>query len=107
MPARVRSSEGLGVVLHRASYTYELHCNTTPRDWRDRLGRWLRGWAELVDGRRTLAIRIESDPPLPIAVHTDVLRKGLEHMARLLKDAVADECTERLLKKSQPHVFDA
>jgi hypothetical protein len=50
---------------------------------------------------------MDSDPPVPIAVQTDVLRKGLEHMTRLYKDAVADECTERLLKKASPHVFDA
>jgi hypothetical protein len=92
---------------HQASYTYKLHCNATPRHWRDRLGQWLREWAELIDGRRTLAVDMDSDPPVPIEVQTDVLRKGLEHMTRLYKDAVADECAERLLKKALPHVFDA
>jgi len=94
-------------MLHKASYTYKLHCNARPRHWRDRLGQWLREWAELLDGRRTLAVEMDSDPPVPIEVQTDVLRKGLDHMTRMFKDAVADECTERLLKKAAPHVFDA
>ena len=92
---------------HQESYTYQLHCNATPRHWRDRLGQWLREWAELIDGRRTLAVDMDSDPPVPIEVQTDVLRKGLEHMTRLYKNAVAYECAERLLKKAAPHVFDA
>lgn len=92
---------------HTASYTYKLHCNARSRHWRDRLGQWLRETAELLDGRRTLAVGMDSDPPVPVEVQTDVLRKGLEHTARLYKDAVADECVERLLKKAVPHVFDA
>jgi hypothetical protein len=70
------------------------------------LGQWLREWAELLDGRRTLAIDMNSDPPVPVSVQTDVLRKGVEHMTRCLKDAAGDECMEQLLKKAQPHVFD-
>jgi hypothetical protein len=93
-------------MLHKASYTYKLHCNARPRHWRDRLGQWLREWAELLDGRRTLAIDMNSDPPVPVSVQTDVLRKGVEHMTRCLKDAAGNECMEQLLKKAQPHVFD-
>ena len=92
---------------YEARYTYELRWNAKPRHWRDRLGQWLRECAELLDGRRTLAVDMASDPQVSISVQTDVLLKGIEHMARLYKDAVADECIERLLKKAAPHVFDA
>lgn len=91
---------------HEAQYTYELHCNALPRHWRDRVGEWLREWADRVDGRRSLAVNMDSDPPVPISVHADVMRKGVEHMARLHKDAVAAECAERLLKQVAPHLFD-
>lgn len=92
---------------HAASYAYRLHCNARPRHWRDRLGQWLRKTAGLLDGRTTLAVDMDSDPPVPAGVKTDALRKGLEHAARLYKNAVADECAERLLKKAAPHMFDA
>lgn len=94
-------------MLHKASYTYKLHCNARPRHWRDSIGQWLREWAELIDGRRTLAIDMDSAPPVPVSVQTDVIRKGVEHMTRCLKYAAGDECMEQLLKKAQPHVFDA
>lgn len=90
---------------YTASCTYKLHCNAKPRHWRDRLGQWLREWAELLDGRRTLAVDMDSTPPVPISVQTDVLRKGLEHMTRLFRDALADECTGRLfnLMREEEH----
>ena len=94
-------------MLHKASYTYKLHCNAKPRHWRDRLGQWLRESADMLDGRRTLAIEMDSDPLLPMSVQTDVLVKGIEHMTRCLKDAAGDECREQLLRRVVPHVFDA
>ena len=94
-------------MLYTASYTYKLHCNARPRHWRDRVGQWLRETADMLDGRRTLAIEIDATPMLPMSVQTDVLRKGLEHMIRCLKDAAGEECREQLLRKAMPHVFDA
>lgn len=91
---------------HQASYSYKLHFNAKPRHWRARLGQWLRELADLLNGRRTLAVDMDSDPPVAMEVQTDVLRKGLEHMTRLFKDAVAAQCAEQLLKKAVPHVFD-
>ena len=99
--------EGLGVMLYNSSYTYKFNCNARPRHWRDRFGQWLREAADILDGRRTLAIEIDSDPRLPMTVQTDVIVKGLEHMSRCLKDAAGDECREQLLRKAIPHVFDA
>ena len=94
-------------MLHESSYSYKLHCNAKPRHWRDRVGQWLRETADIFDGRRTLAIDIDSDPRLPMSVQTEVLVNGVQHMTRCLKDAAEDECREQLLKKAMPHVFDA
>ena len=55
------------------TYTYRLGCNARPRRWRDRLGQWLRNCAELLDGRRTLALDMDSDPAVPIAVKAAIL----------------------------------
>ena len=107
MPGGVRSKTGLGIMLHKASYSYNFACNASPRRWRERFGQWLREAADMLDGRRTLAIEIDSDPRLPMAVQTDVMLKGLEHMRRCLKDAASDECREQLLRKAIPSVFDA
>jgi hypothetical protein len=71
------------------------------------LGQWLRDTADMLDGRCTLAVDMDSDPPVPVSVQTEVLHKGLQHMTRLLKDEVEQECRERLLKKAVPHLFDA
>lgn len=94
-------------MMHKASYTYNLHCNARPRHWRDRVGQWLRETADMLDGRRTLAIEMDATPMVPMSVQTDVLRKGVEHMTRCLKDAAGDECIEQLLRKARPHLFDA
>jgi hypothetical protein len=74
-----------------------LRCNARPDCWRTELAQWLRQWADALDGRRTLAVSMESEPPLPDALQAELLIKGLEHTDRLFQDAVRAELIERAL----------
>lgn len=86
-------------------YGWHIHCNGRPTCWFDRIGGFLRDWADRIDGRTSLAIMIRSDPPLAPSAKMAVMLKGVEHMARLLEDSVATECSENFLKEAIPHVF--
>ena len=94
-------------MLHTTQYEYKLHCNAKPTNWRERVGRWLREVAELLDGRRTLALELDSRPTLTVEVQTQCITLGLDHMTRCFKNAVADEAREKLFREAMPHVFDA
>jgi len=92
-------------MLHKARYHVSFFCNERPRNWRERVGEVLRDAADLLDGRASLAVQMSSDPQLSAEVQRDVLLKGMEHMARCFKDAVADECREELLREVRPDLF--
>lgn len=76
-----------------------LRCNAPPGCWRARLAQRLRRWADALDGRLTLAVAMECDPPVDVAVKAELLIKGLQHADRLFQDVVRAELIERALRQ--------
>lgn len=86
------------------SFTYRLEMNGR-RDWRDRLGNWLRQVAWRIDGRTTLALRFESQPPMSLRSRHDVVKAGFEAMVRGMREEVRCESIERLAERELPGVW--
>lgn len=89
------------------SWWYSFRTNGKARTWREAAGGFLRELADVVDGRRTLAVEMVSIPPVPLDVQTDCLRKGAEAICRMFKEAAENEARESAYKALMPDVFDA
>ena len=89
------------------SWWYSFRTNGKPRTFREAAGGFLRELADVVDGRRTLAIEMFSIPPVPLDVQTDCLRKGAEFICRNFKEAAENEARETALKTLMPDIFEA
>lgn len=88
------------------AYALTFECNGKPHSLRDQIGSWLRMLAQRIDGRYALAMRINSNPPLSSDARNDVMLKGVEHMFRLFKQSVIDECKEKVLPDVRPDLFE-
>ena len=89
------------------SWWYSFRTNGKARTFREAAGGFLRELADVVDGRRTLAIEMVSIPPVPLDVQTDCLRKGAEFICRNFKEAAENEARETALKTLMPDIFEA
>ena len=89
------------------SWWYSFRVNGKARTWREAAGGFLRELADVVDGRRTLAIEMFSIPPVPLNVQTDCLRKGAASICWNFKEAAENEAKESALKATQPSLFEA
>jgi hypothetical protein len=94
-------------MLHSTSYTYKLDCNVKPKTWASRVALLLRNVADLIDGRHTLAIEMDSTPQISISVQIECMSIGLDHMTRTFKEAVRNEASEALMRDAYPNVFNA
>lgn len=92
-------------MTHKDRYTYTFQCNSRPKNWRERIAKWLRIYAQKLDGQYSLAVQMDSEPPLPRITQNQIIIVGLEHMERMFKEAVSSECMERLYKRALPQMF--
>ena len=89
------------------SWWYSFRTNGKARTWREAVGAFFRESADLIDGRRTLAIEMFSIPPVPIGVQIDCLRKGADFICQNFKEAAENEAREAALKTLMPDIFEA
>ena len=95
------------VMVKTFSWWYSFRVNGNARTWREAVGIFLRELADVIDGRRTLAIEMLSIPPVPLNVQTDCLRKGAASICWNFKEAAENEAKELALKATQPSLFEA
>lgn len=69
------------------------------RGARDRLGAWLRTLAGAIDGRTTLAVRIDTTPALTRAEQVACIEAGIGHMTWAVRDTVQAAACEAVLDR--------
>ena len=77
----------------------------SPRGWRQRIAHWLHGLAVRIDNRWSIAVEVESDPPIGTAAQAAVIKAGMKHAERLLSNEVETAACERVMRAHMPHLF--
>lgn len=77
-----------------------------PRGWRQRLAFALRRLASRLDGRWTLAVRIDSDPPLTPTQQHQCILAGVKAMHRAVHGEVQLEAQDELLSHLLPRLWE-
>lgn len=80
--------------------TYRVQINTEV-GWRAYLGNRLRSLAWWIDGRITLAISVESDPPLAAEQKIECIAQALAAIER----AASAEVIDHIRRKQVPHLY--
>lgn len=78
------------------SYSYTLGANHD-RSFRDKVGTFIRDLADKLDGRRSVAVTMSSNPPLSDAQTREVVLFGVEQMREALRIEVSHTALESLV----------
>jgi len=90
----------------RVAARFVLSCNERAATWKQRVAAKLRDLADRVDGRESLALRMESNPPLPESVKAECVHAGLLHLAQCVEASLIAEVNERRMQRALPHLYD-
>lgn len=74
--------------------------------WRETVGMLLRKLAQRIDGRYSLAIRLQSLPPVPAQTRMDIIHKGLDRMQELLVEEAEAETIEAGMRVLHPDLYE-
>lgn len=74
---------------------------------RKRIGNLLRDVADVIDGRESYALEMLSVPPVSEATRRVIVRKGIEHMGRLLDESAHSEAMDAGMKELCPKLYEA
>ncbi len=80
-----------------AKYKWHFRVNAA-QGWREKLGAALRALAQRIDGRLSLAIAIETAPPISAADRVACVKHGLGAMEWAVEEATRLECIENVLR---------
>lgn len=86
---------------HKVSFEFGVSVNVYTSTLRDSLGKLLRRFADKIDGRRTLAWRLDSDPALTDDEHVECLLAG----ARLAQNSMIALVKERANDEAMRHIY--
>lgn len=76
------------------------------RGWRDSLGATMRALADAVDGRRSLAVRVESTPAVGEGAAARAIELGMEHAYRLLRSELREALIDEAIRDLQPELSE-
>ena len=79
--------------------------NTAEAGWRGRLAERLRVWASKLDGRWSLALRIDTTPPLSLAQQREVIHVMFEAGYDGAMDTARAEAFELALRQVAPALY--
>ena len=85
----------------RATFRYRVTVNTDA-GWRQRVGNALRILAWWIDGRFTLAVSIDTTPPLPAKQRLACLDQAHPAIERAVESELRIEVLERLMRQHLP-----
>lgn len=89
------------------SFHWRFTCNSDEPDrWLDRIGTALRRCAQRIDGRTSLAMRIDSQPPLPRAAQAAIIRDAVSRIHVVVAEASRAEACELLLAQLRPDLVE-
>lgn len=75
--------------------------------WRARLGRSLRRLADRVDGRRSLAVSLVTEPPLPANSVHECFKQAAVAMEWAATQECQAEARERIMRRAVPRLYVA
>ena len=90
----------------RERYRWRVRTNAYSSSLREQAARLMRGLADRLDHRVTLAIEIYTTPALPEVVKTRCVRMGLAEMERIVGLAAAEEARDRLFERAHPELAE-
>ena len=76
-----------------------------PAGWRRRLGWLLRRVADRIDGRRSWAVALRTDPPLPPDAVCDCFKQGVLAIERAAVSELRAEVQERIMRRYTPQMY--
>jgi hypothetical protein len=77
----------------------------TTAGWRRKLGRLLRRAADRVDGRRSLAVQLETTPAISAAALHGCFKRGAIAIEQAAEAELRLEAQERILRRAHPELF--
>ena len=89
----------------RVAARFVFACNEKPQTLAQRVAVVLRDIADRLDGRESLAIRLQSTPPLTQRAKAECVHEGLLHLARCAEASLWEEVTERRMHAMHPYLF--
>lgn len=90
----------------REKYRWRVRTNAYRNTLREKAARVMRGLADRLDRRISLAVEIDTAPALPEAVKARCVRMGLQEMERIVGLAVAEEARDRLFERAHPELAE-
>ena len=88
--------------MYSADYKWHFRVNVA-QGWREKLGNALRMLAQRIDGRLSLAIAIETAPPLNQDDKVACVKHGLGAMQWAVEQSVRLACAENILTMERRH----
>lgn len=88
-----------------------MHCQVVwgkePRTagWRRKLGRLLRRAADRLDGRRSLAVALTTEPDLSPSARHECFKRGAIAIEQAAEAEMRLEAQERILRRANPRLF--
>lgn len=86
-------------------YFYRYSVNGEPRNWRDRLGNFLRSTASHIDKRESLGVRITSVPELSLQKKRECITFGFQRMKFAIHSEVEALTQEEVLREALPELY--
>jgi len=91
-------------------WAYRLHVNRHQLPghvptWRERLATVLRNWAQRIDGQVSLAVTVQTTPPISPAQRVECWRQAVQAWDRALHDTTHAEACEQELRRALPHLW--
>lgn len=88
------------------TWSWRFRANGAPKNLGERCGNVLRGIADKVDGRISVAIKIETTPKLDYKRVASCIESGFKTIEQSLEHEVVLDATEDVLEVLHPELFE-
>lgn len=85
---------------------YSIKVNGRAVGWRRRVAAWLRRRADRLDGRRSLAVLVKTDPALPDEEVACIIKAGLDFVYEHIRAATREAADEAILRHARPDLYE-